>query len=90
MKMKISNWTGSAEGSALLAEQWCYWPITTAWTPGKRYTYTINAAHAGYQPTDQDNDINITENDRVLKLSPIEFAITCSISPWSDAAVAVP
>ena len=84
LKMKISNWTGSAEGPSLLAEQWCYWPITTEWTPGKRYTYTINAAHAGYQPTDQDNDKNITPADRVLTLSPIEFAVTCSITPWSD------
>lgn len=84
LKMTIENWNGAAVTGTVVSEQWCYWPIGTNWTPGKKYTYTINAGSGGYQPTDTDD--NKTTLTPVLDNNVIWFSPSCTIDVWSDAA----
>lgn len=65
----------------IVTKQWCYWPIGTTWKPGYRYTYTINVGSGGYQPTDQNNNVNL---DPVIGNTVIWFTPTCSIDTWVD------
>ncbi len=82
LQMEIYNWNGTAEAGLLKASQWCYWPITTNWNPGYKYTYTVDAANGGYEPTDNDND---KELDPVLG-NYIVFSPSCTIDTWVDNA----
>lgn len=86
LKMTIENYNGTTATGTIVAEQWCYWPITQAWNPGYKYTYTIDVAGGGYEPEDTDNDKDL---DPVLEGSVIVFAPTCTIDEWVPVAVPV-
>ena len=86
LQMKIENYNGSAATGTIVSTQWCYWPITTNWTPGYKYTYTIDVASGGYMPTDTDNDKIL---DPVLDGAVIQFSISCTIDAWDAEAVNV-
>lgn len=85
IQMSIMN--NDASGTSVVASQWCYWPITVNWTPGYKYTYTVDLAGGGYQPTDQGNDG--TTFDPVLD-TPIEISADCTIDAWDTSGIAVP
>ena len=86
LQMQIENYNGSAATGTIVSTQWCYWPITTNWIPGYKYTYTIDVAGGGYMPTDTDNDKIL---DPVLDGSVIVFSPSCTIDAWDSQAVAV-
>lgn len=86
LKMTIENYNGAAATGTIVSEQWCYWPITQAWNPGYKYTYSINVAGGGYEPEDTDNDKNL---DPVLEGAVIVFSPTCTIDEWDPQAVSV-
>lgn len=86
LKMTIENYNGTAATGTIVSEQWCYWPITQAWNPGYKYTYTINVAGGGYEPEDTDNDKNL---DPVLEGTVIVFSPSCTIDAWDPQAVSV-
>ena len=78
LKMTIKNNDDAKTG--IVAEQWCYWPIYTSWEPGKKYTYIIDVAGGGYQPTNVDETAS-DELDPVLKGLEIWFDAN-SIDTW--------
>ena len=78
LELAIVDKTSSAP---ILSKQWCYWPIGTTWNPGYRYTYTVNVGSGGYQPTDQNDNVNL---DPVIGNSVIWFQPTCTIDTWVD------
>ncbi len=82
LKMTIENYNGTAATGTIVSEQWCYWPITQAWNPGFKYTYTIDVAGGGYEPEDTDNDKNL---DPVLDGAVIVFSPSCTIDAWDPA-----
>jgi hypothetical protein len=86
LKMTIENYNGSDATGTIVSEQWCYWPITQAWNPGYKYTYTINVAGGGYEPEDTDNDKAL---DPVLDGAVIVFDPACTIDEWVPAGVNV-
>lgn len=86
LKMTIENYNGASATGTIVSEQWCYWPITQAWNPGYKYTYTINVAGGGYEPEDTDND---GEGDPVLDGAVIVFSPECTIDAWDPQAVDV-
>lgn len=67
--------------ASVVAKQWCYWPITTNWLAGKKYTYIIDAAQGGYQPTNVDT-AESTDLDKVLDGLEIKFTSTSTIEAW--------
>lgn len=67
--------------ATVVATQWCYWPITTNWLAGKKYTYIIDAAQGGYQPTNVDATVS-TDLDKVLDGLEIKFTSTSTIEAW--------
>ena len=67
--------------ATVVAKQWCYWPITTTWAAGHKYTYLIDAAQGGYQPTNVDVT-EATTLDEVLGGLEIRFKNTSSIEAW--------
>ncbi len=67
--------------AAVVATQWCYWPITQSWTAGYKYTYIIDAAQGGYQPTNVDETAS-TDLDKVLEGLEIRFNTSTSIEAW--------
>jgi hypothetical protein len=67
--------------AVVVAKQWCYWPITTNWLAGKKYTYIIDAAQGGYQPTNVDV-AESTDLDKVLEGLEIRFNTSTSIETW--------
>lgn len=77
--MKIENYVNGAVNGELVGYQWCYWPITTNWNPGYKYTYVIDTAAGGYQPQDLDTD---KKYDPVLEGSEIKFSVSCTIDEW--------
>ena len=81
--MKVENYYNSAVNGEIVAYQWCYWPITTNWNPGYKYTYTVDTASGGYQPQDINND---KEYDPVVEGAIIKFAVGCTIDEWVPAA----
>lgn len=86
--MTIENYNGTSANGTIVSQQWCYWPITQDWTPGYKYTYTIDVAGGGYEPEDTDND---GEGDPVLDGAVITFdAVNCTIDAWDETAVPVP
>jgi hypothetical protein len=86
LKMTIENYNGTAATGTIVSEQWCYWPITQAWNPGYKYTYTINVAGGGYEPEDTNNDKNL---DPVLDGAVIVFSPSCTIDEWDPQAFEV-
>lgn len=85
--MTIENYNGTSANGTIVSQQWCYWPITQNWTPGYKYTYTIDVAGGGYEPEDTDND---GEGDPVLDGAVITFdAVNCTIDAWDPQAVDV-
>lgn len=75
--------------ASVIAKQWCYWPITTSWLAGYKYTYIIDAAQGGYQPTNVDV-AESTDLDRVLKGLEIRFDTSTTIEAWvSETAIDV-
>ena len=67
--------------ASVVAKQWCYWPITTNWQAGKKYTYIIDAAQGGYQPT----NVDVAESpdlDKVLEGLEIRFNTSTTIEAW--------
>lgn len=86
LDMEIRN--NSTGKPVIVARQWCYWPISTDWNPGYKYTYTIDVAGGGYQPTDTVGDDKTL--DPVLSGAVIVFDPACTIDAWTDApAIAV-
>lgn len=85
LEMVIENYNGSTTTGTIVSKQWCYWPITVDWTPGYKYTYQIDVAGGGYQPSDRNTNVNL---DKVLP-EAIVFAATCSIDEWDTSNVAV-
>lgn len=81
LQMTVENYVGGAAAGTIVSKQWCYWPITIAWNPGYKYTYTIDVAGGGYQPVDTDNDGVF---DPVLDGAVIVFAPTCTIDAWIE------
>lgn len=67
--------------ASVVAKQWCYWPITTSWTAGHKYTYVIDAAQGGYQPTNVDEEAS-TDLDAVLNGLEIKFNTSTTIEAW--------
>lgn len=67
--------------ASVVAKQWCYWPITTHWLAGKKYTYIIDAAQGGYQPANVGPDTT-TGLDKVLEGLEIRFNTATSIEAW--------
>lgn len=86
LKMTIENYNGTSATGTVVDEQWCYWPITTNWNPGYKYTYTIDVAGGGYEPEDTDND---GEGDPVLDGTVIVFSPTCTIDEWVPQIVEI-
>lgn len=78
LKMTIKN--NDTGKTPIVAEQWCYWPITESWLPGKKYTYIVDVAGGGYQPTNVDSEES-TDLDEVLRGLAIQFN-ACSIDVW--------
>ena len=78
LKMAIKN--NDASKTSIVAEQWCYWPITTSWDPGKKYTYVVDVAGGGYQPTNVDEEA-ADDLDPVLRNLVIQFN-PCTIDVW--------
>lgn len=75
--------------AAVVATQWCYWPITQSWQAGHKYTYIIDAAQGGYQPTNVDVTVS-TDLDRVLEGLEIRFNTSTSIEAWvTESAIDV-
>lgn len=83
IQMSIMN--NDASGTSLVSSQWCYWPITLNWTPGYKYTYTVDLAGGGYQPDDQNNTAGL---DKILN-SPIEISADCTIDTWDNNPINV-
>lgn len=67
--------------ATVVAKQWCYWPITTNWLAGKKYTYIIDAAQGGYQPTNVD-ETEATTLDEILGGLEIRFSTSTTIEAW--------
>lgn len=86
LNMTIENYNGTAATGTIVSGQWCYWPITTNWNPGYKYTYTINVAGGGYEPEDTDNDKDL---DPVLEGAVIVFSPTCTVDAWDETDVPV-
>lgn len=86
LKMTIENYNGTTATGTIVSEQWCYWPITQAWNPGYKYTYTIDVAGGGYEPEDTDNDQAL---DPVLDGAVIVFSPSCTIDEWVPTGVNV-
>ena len=83
LKMVIKD---HATQSTIVSERWCVWPIAANWTPGYKYTYTVNAGSGGYQPIDQDGN---TALDPVLGNSVIWFSPNCTIDVWATGGGSV-
>lgn len=66
---------------SVVSKQWCYWPITNTWTAGHKYTYVIDAAQGGYQPTNVDAAA-ATDLDAVLNNLEIRFNTSTTIEAW--------
>lgn len=60
------------------------WPLpATEWDPGKKYTYTVDLAGGGYNPT----NVNGTDEnlDPILNGAEIKF-ITVTVDDWTDVS----
>lgn len=79
LELEIYNYTGSIRSSKLVAKQWCYWPCAFTWTPGFKYTYTVDLAGGGYQPINTKSAA--TTLDKVLG-DVIVFSPDCSVDYW--------
>ena len=77
LKLAFSNNAGNF--APIVAQQWCYWPISINLEAGKKYTFVIDAATGGYQPGNIDD--SSTELDEVLKGLAISFG-TPTIEAW--------
>lgn len=79
VKMAIRN---AADNTVVASERWCCWPIAVNWTPGYKYTYTIDLAGGGYEEGNDDTDgDDDTELDPVLDNQEI-FFVDCTIDAW--------
>ncbi|MBQ4389968.1 MAG: fimbrillin family protein [Bacteroidales bacterium] len=87
LKLIIENWNGSNATGTIIDNAgegvWCYWPIDEAgnWTPGFKYTYTVDLAGGGYRPTDVDNDGKLDPVLDAIVISP-----SCTIDVWNEQA----
>ena len=85
--MEIYN---SADGTVVAAKQWCCFPIDIAWTPGYKYTYTIDLAGGGYQEkNDGSETTETTDLDPVLEDAEI-FFVNCTIDAWDTSSIDIP
>lgn len=84
LKLTIDNWNGAAATGNIVTDQWCYWPIDElgAWTPGLKYTYTVDMAGGGYYPQDMVN--NDGKLDGILQ--EIVISPSCTIDVWNEQA----
>jgi hypothetical protein len=78
LELTFQDATTDAE---VVATQWCYWPITESWQAGHKYTYIIDAAQGGYQPTNVDETVS-TDLDKVLEGLEIRFNTSTTIEAW--------
>lgn len=77
VKMTVRN---AADGTVIASERWCCWPVAISWTPGYRYTYTIDLAGGGYEEKNVDAD---PELDPVLGGQEIIF-VGCTVDAWDE------
>ena len=82
VKMTIESYNGAAVTGTLVSQRWCCWPVSIDWSPGYKYTYTINVGDGGYEPIDTDNDGAL---DPTLG-TEIVFSPSCTIDYWVVAA----
>ena len=62
------------------------WPIETiTWTPGYKYTYTLDLAEGGYYPDNVEGDAGL---DPILAGSEIKFA-SVTIDGWDESNIDV-
>jgi hypothetical protein len=78
LKLAFSNNAGNF--APIVAQQWCYWPISINLEAGKKYTFVIDAATGGYQPGNVDAAAS-TDLDRVLAGLAIEFG-SPTVETW--------
>ena len=76
VKMTIRN---AADGTVVASERWCCWPVDLNWTPGFRYTYTIDLAGGGYE--EENGDDGNDDLDPVLENQEI-FFVDCTVDAW--------
>ena len=82
VKMAIKNAT---DDTTVVSERWCCWPVAVNWTPGYKYTYTIDLAGGGYEEGNDDTDgDDDTELDPVLDNQEI-FFVECTIDAWDSS-----
>lgn len=84
VEMSILN---DADGAVIIDRQWCYWPISTLWEPGRKYTYTVDLGTGGYyghegeDPFDSKSDGSL---DPVLDGLKVRF-VNVRVDDWDDA-----
>lgn len=76
VKMAIRN---AEDGTVVTSERWCCWPVEFNWTPGFRYTYTIDLAGGGYE--EENGDDGDSDLDPVLENQEI-FFVDCTVDAW--------
>ena len=81
IKMTIEGYNGTSSTGTLVTGRWCCWPVSIAWNPGFKYTYTINVGDGGYEPIDTDN--NGTLNPVLGNV--IVFNASCTVDAWVDS-----
>lgn len=76
VKMTVRN---ASDGTVVASERWCCWPVALNWTPGYKYTYTIDLAGGGYEEEnggDTDEDLDpVLENQEI-------FFVDCTVDAW--------
>lgn len=85
VQIKVQN---AATSDYILGDAGAYvtamWPLTAlTWLPGHKYTYTVDLASGGYNPTNVEGTDN--KLDPVLTASEIVF-VTVTVDNWADGA----
>ena len=87
IEMEILN---AADDAVVAEKQWCYWPISTLWRSGNRYTYTIDLSSGGFRGENTDDEGTGGGSgdgddalDPVLKGSEISF-VNCKVDEWDE------
>lgn len=79
VKMTIKN---ASDGTVVSSERWCCWPVALNWTPGYKYTYTIDLAGGGYE--EKNGDDSDEDLDPVLENQEI-FFVDCTVDAWDTS-----
>lgn len=79
VKMTVKN---ASDGTVVTSERWCCWPVALNWTPGYKYTYTIDLAGGGYE--EENGDDGDEDLDPVLENQEI-FFVDCTVDAWDTS-----